>query len=73
MRKKTLMRSKDFFCKVVMTAFMLLWTTSICAKTVTGKVLSASDNEPLLGATVIVQGKQGGSVTDLDGNLYRGQ
>ena len=69
MRKKTLMRSKDFFCKVVMTAFMLLWTTSICAKTVTGKVLSASDNEPLLGATVIVQGKQGGSVTDLDGNF----
>ncbi|MFC2439302.1 MAG: SusC/RagA family TonB-linked outer membrane protein [Segatella maculosa] len=52
-----------------MTAFMLLWTTSICAKTVTGKVLSASDNEPLLGATVIVQGKQGGSVTDLDGNF----
>ena len=69
MRKKTLMRSKDFFCKVIMTAFMLLWTTSICAKTVTGKVLSASDNEPLLGATVIVQGKQGGSVTDLDGNF----
>ena len=69
MRKKTLMRSKDFFCKVVMTAFMLLWTTSICAKTVTGKVLSASDNEPLLGATVIVQGKQGSSVTDLDGNF----
>lgn len=69
MRKKTLMRSKDFFCKVVMMAFMLLWTTSICAKTVTGKVLSASDNEPLLGATVIVQGKQGGSVTDLDGNF----
>ena len=69
MRKKTLMRSKDFFCKVVMTAFMLLWTTSICAKTVTGKVLSASDNEPLLGATVIVQDKQGGSVTDLDGNF----
>ena len=69
MRKKTLMRSKDFFCKVVMTAFMLLWTTSICAKTVTGKVLSASDNEPLLGATVIVQGKQGGSVTDLDGKF----
>ena len=69
MRKKTLMRSKDFFCKVVMMAFMLLWTTSICAKTVTGKVLSASDNEPLLGTTVIVQGKQGGSVTDLDGNF----
>ena len=32
-------------------------------------MLSASDNEPLLGATVIVQGKQGGSVTDLDGNF----
>lgn len=41
---------------------------SLSAKTITGRVVSASDNEPLMGATVIVEGKQGGSVTDLDGN-----
>ena len=27
------------------------------------------DSEPLIGATVVVQGKQGGTVTDLDGNF----
>ena len=67
MRKSSLIWSKNFFCKVVVAVVMLLSATSLCAKTVTGKVLSASDNEPLMGATVVVQGKQGGTVTDLDG------
>jgi TonB-linked SusC/RagA family outer membrane protein len=48
---------------------MLSSAISLCAKTVTGKVLSATDSEPLIGATVVVQGKQGGAVTDLDGNF----
>lgn len=41
---------------------------SLSAKTITGRVVSASDNEPLMSATLIVEGKQGGLVTDLDGN-----
>ncbi len=37
------------------------------SKTITGTVTSASDNEPLPGATVLVKGTTTGTVTDLDG------
>jgi len=36
-------------------------------KTITGKVLSGEDGEPIIGATVIVTGTSLGTVTDLDG------
>ncbi len=36
--------------------------------TVKGTVMSLSDNEPLIGASVMIQGAQGGVVTDIDGN-----
>ena len=39
------------------------------AQTVTGTVISGSDNEPLIGASVMVQGTKIGAVTDLDGNF----
>lgn len=39
------------------------------AQKVTGTVISGSDNEPLIGASVMVQGTKVGSVTDLDGNF----
>ena len=67
MRRSFLSQSKTIFCKAVLTVFMLLSVSNLCAKTITGKVISTSDNEPLMGATVVVQGKQGGTVTDLDG------
>ena len=35
---------------------------------VTGRVVSSSDNEPLIGVTVKVPGSSSGSITDLDGN-----
>ena len=38
-------------------------------KTVTGKVVSASDNEPLIGATVQAIGSSQGTSTDLDGQF----
>lgn len=43
---------------------------SVCAmaQTVTGVVTSAADDEPLIGATVIVKGTATGTSTDLDGN-----
>ena len=41
---------------------------TITAKPITGKVTSATDGEPLIGATVQVQGSSNGIVTDLDGN-----
>ena len=39
------------------------------AQTVKGTVISGSDNEPLIGASVMVQGTKTGAVTDLDGNF----
>ena len=38
-------------------------------KTVTGKVVSASDNEPLIGATIQAIGSSQGTSTDLDGQF----
>ncbi|MCQ2242758.1 MAG: TonB-dependent receptor [Bacteroidaceae bacterium] len=62
----------SLFGKVCMIAFMLLaisWN-GLNAKTVTGKVVSAADNEPLIGATVAIQGvKNSGTVTDFDGKF----
>ena len=70
MRKAFLMCCKNLiFCKIALIVFFLSSAINLCAKTVTGKVLSTTDNEPLIGATVVVQGKQGGTVTDLDGNF----
>ena len=43
--------------------------TALSAKTVTGTVVSSVDNEPLIGATVQVEGAQVGTVTDFDGNF----
>ena len=39
------------------------------AQTVKGTVISGTDNEPLIGASVMVQGTKIGAVTDLDGNF----
>ena len=36
--------------------------------TVKGTVMSATDNEPLIGASVTLKGAQNGAVTDFDGN-----
>ncbi len=49
----------------------LLGWTSISAQTLTvkGTVTSASDGEPLIGATVKVKGVQNAVVTDIDGNF----
>ncbi|WP_445731342.1 SusC/RagA family TonB-linked outer membrane protein [Mariniflexile sp.] len=38
-------------------------------KTITGKVLSADDNMPLPGASVVVKGTTNGASTDFDGNF----
>ncbi len=58
--------------KVAFIAMMLLtlsWGT-LNAKTVTGKVVSEADGEPLIGATVAVQGvKNSGVITDYDGKF----
>jgi hypothetical protein len=48
---------------------LLVGSGTICAQnlTITGTVTSASDNEPLIGASVHVKGSSSGAVTDIDG------
>lgn len=59
---------------VMLIAFLMLQATTffgaghIAAKDIKGKVTSAQDNEPLIGATVQVEGTTVGTVTDFDGN-----
>ena len=63
-------------CKVALVALMLalqamlgIGAGVLNAQTVKGTVISGSDNEPLIGASVMVQGTKNGVVTDLDGNF----
>jgi len=50
-------------------AICLIGMSAWANKTVTGKVVSASDNEPLIGATVQAIGSAQGTSTDLDGQF----
>ena len=44
--------------------------TALSAKTVTGTVVSSTDKEPLIGATIQVEGAQAsGTITDFEGNF----
>ena len=63
-------------CKVALVALMLalqamlgIGAGVLYAQTVKGTVISGSDNEPLIGASVMVEGTRNGAVTDLDGNF----
>ena len=63
-------------CKVALVAIMLVLQAMLGigagvlnAQTVKGTVISGTDNEPLIGASVMVQGTKDGTVTDLDGNF----
>ena len=66
-------------CKVALTLLVLfvLDAGSLVAKTVTGTVTSATDNEPLIGVTVKVSDGKSGAVTDFNGkysiNVETGQ
>lgn len=59
--------------KKLFLSFLTVMLTVMCAiaqnKTVTGAVLSASDNEPLPSATIRVVGTTLGGTTDIDGNF----
>ena len=66
----------NLLCRVALVAILLAFQTMLgigagvlYAQKVTGTVISGSDNEPLIGASVMVQGTKVGSVTDLDGNF----
>lgn len=56
-------------------AFITMLTVGVCAVlaqnsiTVSGKVLSAEDNEAIIGASVLVVGSTKGAITDIEGNF----
>lgn len=64
------MRNRD--SNIIYMIFILLFALPTIVfgqeKTITGTVVSAGDNLPLPGATVIVKGTSNGAVTDFDGN-----
>ena len=49
-------------------AAIMLVTQLAVAKTITGVVTDANDNEPLIGVSVMIKGTSTGVTTDLDGN-----
>lgn len=49
--------------------FLLGWKASAQTLTVTGKVSSADDGEPLIGATVMVKGANIAAITDVEGRF----
>lgn len=56
--------------KYILSILVSFFALAINAQTtkITGRVISSSDNEPLIGVTVKAKGSTGGAITDLDGN-----
>ena len=54
--------------QILTICLMLLCLSSFAQTTIKGVVTSATDNEPLIGATVFVKGTAMGVITDYDGN-----
>ena len=60
MKQKLLMFLVSMLCVV---------TTALAQTKVTGTVFSQEDGEPVIGATVMIQGDKKGTVTDINGNF----
>ncbi len=54
---------------LITSLFCLGILVDLTAQTISGTVLDRSNNEPLVGATVLVVGGSGGTVTDFDGSF----
>ena len=54
---------------LLLASLLLICTTALAQVSITGTVVSASDNEPVIGATVTVVGTNTGTATDLDGRF----
>lgn len=55
-------------CKSALCVGLCLFCFYVQARTVRGRVVSAEDGEPLIGATVRVPNSSTGVMTDMDGN-----
>ena len=54
---------------LLLVSLLLVCTAALAQVTITGTVVSAGDNEPIIGATVTVVGTKTGTATDLDGRF----
>ena len=56
---------------ILLVALLLMASLQLLAqtRTIQGEVTDAQNGEPLIGATVMVEGEKGGTVTDFDGNF----
>ncbi len=55
---------------LMLIAFLMCLTGAAYARTITGTVVDASsDNEPIIGATILVKGTSTAVITDVDGNF----
>ena len=45
---------------------------NVCAKTIKGKDIDGATNEPLIGATVLLEGTSTGTATDINGAYFCG-
>ena len=50
-------------------SMLCMATTALAQTKITGTVLSQEDGEPVIGATVMIQGDKKGTVTDINGNF----
>lgn len=55
----------------LLVALLLMGCLPVLAqtRTIQGKVTDAQNGEPLIGASVVVTGENGGTITDIDGNF----
>ncbi len=65
---------KNLHLKIILllsAVFLIIFSgiTQVNAQTISGKVISASDNEPLPGVNVVVKGTTNGTITDAQGNF----
>jgi TonB-linked SusC/RagA family outer membrane protein len=59
--------NKHIFLLALLMSFCMISVTLAQSRTITGTVVSATTEEPLPGATIMVKGTTSGTVTDLDG------
>lgn len=60
----------DFFLKgLLLMGVMLMSQALLAQREISGKVLDAQTNEPLIGANILIIGTTSGTVTDFDGNF----
>ena len=54
---------------LLLASLLMICSAALAQVTINGTVVSASDNEPIIGATVAVVGTNAGAATDLDGHF----